>query len=288
MGNPRITLNATPVAAVLAAVAGALVLASVAGQLTKYLTGHDHVFGLIALFNLDGENNLPAFYAVFLLLVASALLLATAWLERARGGADARYWAVLGAGFLLMSVDEACSLHEALIPPMRQLLGAGRLGIFYYAWVVPALVFVALAGVYFLQFVRRLPPATRHACLLAAALYLGGALGVELLEGRHRELHGGDPMYNVYVTVEEALEYAGLVVLIHGLLRHLAAHHGELRVGFANVAATPRRESVLRRRLRSRLRGATTHAPTVARDPQVPASGLGAASAAPPAIRTSD
>ena len=285
MGNPRITLNASPIAGTLAAIAAALVLASVAGQLTKYLTGHDHVFGLIAMFNLDGENNLPAFYAVFLLLVASALLLATAWLERDRGNADARYWGVLGAGFLLMAIDEACSLHEALIPPMRQLLGAGRLGIFYYAWVVPALVFVALAGLYFLQFVRRLPPATRRACLLAATLYLGGALGVELLEGRHRELHGGGPMYNVYVTVEESLEYAGLVVFIHGLLRHLAAHHGELRVAFADAR---RRESILRRRLRSRLRGATTHAPAAARDPPVPASGLGAASAVPPAIRTSD
>ena len=288
MGNPRITLDATKAAAALGAVAGALVLASVAGQLTKYLTGHDHVFGLVALFNLDGENNLPAFYAVLLLLVASALLLVTAWLERTRDGADARYWAVLGAGFLLMSVDEACSLHEALIAPMRHVLGAGRLGIFSYAWVVPALVFVALAGLYFLQFVRRLPPATRRACLLAAALYLGGALGVELLEGRHRELHGGGPMYNVYVTVEESLEYAGLVVLIHALLRYLAAFHGELRVAFADAGAAPRGESSLRRRFRSRLRGATAHAPAAARDPPVPATGLGAGSAAPPAIRTSD
>lgn len=39
-----------------------LILASIGGQMIKYLTGHGSLFGLIKLFYVDLEENVPTFF----------------------------------------------------------------------------------------------------------------------------------------------------------------------------------------------------------------------------------
>ena len=94
-------------------------------------------------------------------------------------------------GFVVMAFDEGWSIHETLVNPIRSLLGSSRLGIFYFAWVVPGIAIVLALGLYFLGFLRRLPGLTRRQFILAAALFLGGAIGMELPgEIRYTLVHG--------------------------------------------------------------------------------------------------
>jgi hypothetical protein len=117
---------------------------------------------------------------------------------------------------------------------MRSLLGAGELGIFYYAWVVPAFALIVVLGFFFLRFAFWLPVKTRTSFFLAAFLFVGGAIGIELIGGWFDEVYGYDNLsYNLISTVEESFEMAGLIVFIRALVEYTGDVFGrvEVRVG---------------------------------------------------------
>lgn len=219
---PTVSLPSRRVVQVLASVAAILLLASIAGQVVKYGFGHDHVFGLVRLFNVDDEMNLPTWYASMTLAASSVLLALIGFARRTAGKADSWYWLGLSLVFLYVSADEAAFMHELLNPVLRQSLVLP--GLLYYGWVSAGIVVVAVGGLLYARFVWRLPRPIRRAFILAAALYLGGALGVEMLGAAHAYRYGVDNLgYSIWTTIEEALEMAGVIVFIHGLLRQLEA-----------------------------------------------------------------
>jgi uncharacterized membrane protein len=69
METNQILLNSSLIARVLGGVALLLIMASIGGQLIVYLTGHDVVYGLVWLFNLNGEKNIPTGFSTLLLLL---------------------------------------------------------------------------------------------------------------------------------------------------------------------------------------------------------------------------
>jgi hypothetical protein len=69
---------------------------------------------------------------------------------------------------------------------------------------------------------------------LAAVLYIGGAVGFELVGGYYAELHGEKNLtFNLIATVEETLEMTGIVLFNYALLRYMSKGVGELvlRIG---------------------------------------------------------
>ena len=65
-------------------------------------------------------------------------------------------------------------------------------------------------------------PARECCFLLSAVLYVGGAAGVESLSQLYAGIAGkSTPLYVVLATLEEALEMAGIALLIYALLEHL-------------------------------------------------------------------
>ncbi len=230
--NP-IRLNPSVVARALGVVAFFLVLASVGGQLSKYLLGHGHVYGLVKLFYVDMEKNIPTAFSVFLLLCATLLLAFITLLKNNQKDRDVIRWAILTFGFIFMALDEAWSVHEALVKPMRGLLGGGQFGIFYFAWVIPAIAFVGVIGLFFVGFLMRLSAKARRNFLISAAVYLGGAVGFELIGGHYVELHGYESLtYSMLATIEESLEMAGSILFIYALLEYLADNYKEVRLQF--------------------------------------------------------
>jgi len=232
----QISLNPSSIARVLGVVAFLLVLASIGGQLTAYLTGHAHVYGLVRLFYVDAEENIPTGFSTLLLLFAALLLAVITVLKRKQTGSPVSYWAILAFGFLFIAADEAVSLHEMLTEPTRKLLGDGNLGVFYFAWIIPGIALVLVLALFFLRFLLCLPAKTRLTFLMAATLYIGGAIGFELIGGRFAELHGQRNLtYSMIVTVEESLEMAGVIIFIWALLVYIADNHKEVRFWFAGV-----------------------------------------------------
>jgi len=205
-----------------------LLVCSVVGQTLRFVFDHDYVYGLVPLFNVDSERNIPTFFTVMIALANALLLLLIGLSSRSTAPRDARYWHVLALGFVLIAYDEGFQVHEKLIEPMRSLLGPGELGVFYYSWVIPGIVVVCAATLFFMKFLLRLAPAMRHHLFTAAAVYLSGCLGMELLDGAYAEAYGHDFTYAFLVTIEEGLEMAGLILLARALLEYFAAEHVKL------------------------------------------------------------
>jgi hypothetical protein len=235
MVTNQISLNPSRIVLVLGVVAFLVVVAGVGTQLAVYLTGHPTIYGLVRLFNLDEEQNVPSFFSTLLLLFATLLLALITILRKRQAAADVLYWAILSLGFLYLAVDEAASIHELLIMPVRRMLGDHNLGFFYFAWIVPGILIVLFLALFFSRFLLRLPTKTRLTFLLAAVLYVGGALGMETIEGRYREVHPPDWAFNVMLTAEESLEMMGLIVFIWGLMVYITGHYKEVGLKFGEA-----------------------------------------------------
>lgn len=242
----ELSLTPRAVARTLAAVAALVVAAStLALFVTHQMGSNPHDVRLAQFFYVDGERNIPTAFSTLLLLTASLLLAVITRLEQRSGQRFVGHWAVLSAGFALMAVDEAWSFHEKLNGPMRALLGHNELGVYYYAWVLPAIVLVAALTLFFLRFLLQLPARTRLAFVVAAFFFVGGAVGIELLEGRFDEVHGDRNLVSgLMATVQETGEMAGVIIFIWALLRYLGDRHGDLRL---RLAAAPVAEAAPQR-----------------------------------------
>jgi hypothetical protein len=189
--------------------------------------------------NLEQEGNLTAWYSSATLLFC-ALLLGARW-QRARAGAErfAANWGLLCAAFVYLSADESASLHEAAMEIIWKRVHVT--GIFHYAWVILALPLVVLFGIYNLRFLRSLPTRIRNGFIVAGAVFVGGALGLEMVEGQIASTLGDtSTVMQVARTLEEVLEMSGIIIFIDTLLLELSsAPATALERGLAPGAVAP-------------------------------------------------
>jgi hypothetical protein len=216
-----VTISVSParLARLLTLVVCALVAAGLGSVVWSHVLGERSGLGLIHLFDLDNESTVPSWYSSSALLAAAGLLGLIARVERERASRDWRYWTGLAVIFALLSVDEAASIHELAIRPLRLALGVR--GVLAFAWVIPGAALVALVGAIYLGFLFRLPAPTRWRFVLAGGLFVGGALGLEMVGGALYTAYGMGVETALESVVEEALEMAGIVVFIHALLVYL-------------------------------------------------------------------
>ena len=180
-------------------------------ELVHARSHHPVIEELLPRLSLSYEHNVPTWFASSLLLVCALAAGAIA-----RGAAvRRRHWWAVTAVFAYASLDEATELHEHL---------GGRLdtgGVLYFDWVIPAVVILAVLAAAFWPFVRALPAVTRRRLVIAGALYLGGAVGMELPLGWWVERAGSDSLgYGLIDWVEETLELVGASLALVALACH--------------------------------------------------------------------
>lgn len=227
-----VTIAPRRISRFLVSVIAALIVASVAGQILNFHLGYSHAKGFVPLFFVDNEANVPAWYSSVTLLLCAILLAAIGTAKRQEGARFAGHWSVLAAIFLLLSLDEAAGIHELPIEPLKS-AGIGG-GFLYFPWVILGMVFVLVVGSAYLKFLFHLPIATRVRFIVAATLYVGGAIGMEMLGGRYADAHGTTNFaFTMFVTGEELMEMLGVLVFIRALLDYLASHCPtiQLRIG---------------------------------------------------------
>jgi hypothetical protein len=232
----RLRVSPSRVVAVLGAGALLLVAVGVMAEVARIGLGHGRLHGLVPLFALDGEANLPATYAgAILALCAGVLWLVAAWRRQARlPNATALRW--LSLLLLALAVDEVAQIHELLSEPVRNALDLD--GVLYYSWVVVyGAVALTLCAV-LLPLAARMPRRLRLTVLAAAGLYVGGALGLELAGSGVTDAGGfGGAAYAALVALEESLEFAGALVLLHALLSVLSTSCGTIQARLAGAGA---------------------------------------------------
>lgn len=184
-------------------------------------------------FDLDYERNAPTLYNTLLLLASAGLFYAVGHGERQASRAS-RAWMGLAGLFALLALDETAQFHEQLVAPLRQALGAD--GLLRPAWVLPYAGLILLLVALYWRWFWALPRRMRRSLLLAATLYLGGAVGFEMLGGLKTSLRPDDPQLGLTALLcagEEGLEMGGIVVLLGALLEEIQRRHGVLRLTLA-------------------------------------------------------
>jgi hypothetical protein len=198
---------------------------------------------LLSRLNLDLELSVPNTFNGYLLGYA-ALLLGLITGQAWRTAQPLRWrWLALTAAFACLAADEFLVLHEILAAPVKRLLGVtGLLG---FGWYIPVLPLVALLGLYCLPLLARLPRRTQVLFVAAGLVYVGAAIGVEMVGALFSERYGqGSFPYLLEVTAEEGLEMTGAVLFIYALLDYVARRWGAVRLDFnaapvfANVVAS--------------------------------------------------
>ena len=173
---------------------------------------------LVDLVDLDAEANAPAFFSTMLLATAAVLLAIIARHRQVAAEPGFPYWWALALVFAALAFDEAASIHETMIGPGRRLAPGNRF--LYFGWVIPGTAFVVVVGAFFARFLWRLDPTTRNRFVVAGAVFVGGALGVELIEGYIASGRGEDNWpYVLALTTQEVLEMVGAILFIAGPAR---------------------------------------------------------------------
>ena len=202
-------------------------LMSIGIQIGKYI--FDYRDGWTTMFNLDRELNLPTWYSSLMLGTCSMLLKIIAVAKKQAG--DRTYtqdWQLLSRIFLFLAIDEVLSIHEILIIP--EVSEALNLPWFLHSmWVIPGTVLVIWFINRYRQFGRHLPYQSRKHFFLAAFLYIGGALIMEMVGSHIAEAQGQQNLiYALTATLEEVMEMLGIIVFIYGLLSYLRQWLGTL------------------------------------------------------------
>jgi len=209
-----------------------LTIAGIIASYCRYAYNTPQVIMVVRLFDLDGETNFPAFYSSLALLFSSLLLFIIAFSHR-NVIRNFVAWLVMALGFLFLSLDEASMLHEMLAGTTRRSLDVS--GLLYNAWVIPYGIIMVLGGILYLPFLLRLPKPTLLLFVVAGVMFVSGAVGVEVFEGKWEAVHGTDNFtYDLYVAVEEFLEMLGVAVFIYALLRYIADTAGTLTIRIKN------------------------------------------------------
>lgn len=173
----------------------------------------ESLYGIGPLFDPAREGNVPTWFS-------SALLLGSAIALAQVGGPDRRRWLVLAAVLCLASLDETANLHELLSAQARRRLfqpGFGQLWVLFLGPVAVAFL-AAYAG-----FIRRQDRVVRRGFALGAALFVGGALGVELVEIALERRQAGALTVALTMVVQEVMELSGAVVLLGASMAQLAS-----------------------------------------------------------------
>jgi hypothetical protein len=172
----------------------------------------------ICQLDVDCEHNLSTWFSSSLLLLCSILLAVITSAKKKYGEPHLLYWGILSLIFALMSVSEALPISELLTGPLRDWLSTG--GLFYFAWVIPGGIFVAVFGLVYLRFIFvGLDSKFRWLFVSAGLLYVSGGLGLEMIGGLQDELYGRSNLtYAALVTLEEFLEMLGAILFLYALM----------------------------------------------------------------------
>jgi hypothetical protein len=231
-----------------------ITLAGLAARFAMYMWGVEGYLEALRIFDVGEERSIPTWFESIQFLLCSILLAVVAVAKKQRNDRYILHWSVLSIILLLLSLDEVASIHEAIGQQSERLLhsatGFTPGGAISFFWVVPGTIFVVIVLVAYLRFLAHLPRSTRRSFLLAGALFVLGALGLEMLSAQissssegianffGMELglsrHSGSALPKIMIglqtSVEEMFEMLGLTAFVYALLAYIRSYVEEISV----------------------------------------------------------
>ena len=209
--------------AILLYISGTLFAAHLVGEIGIYAFDADKNW--LLPFNMDREFNIPT-------LFSSTIMLACAYtlneIKKVSEKLSSKEWGLLSKIFIFLAIDELFQIHEIfIIPDLRPYLSPA-LG---STWVMPYTVLVIYLGWRFSKFLRSLNKNTRQKFLQSAAIFLSGAIGMEMV-GSYLVRSGIIRLHSIWygsiTGLEELLELLGLIVFLITLANYLIKKNGAI------------------------------------------------------------
>ena len=203
------------------------------GMYGTFVLGKLGGYGLIDMFTLNAEANVPTNFSTRLLLAAAVLLALVAKSSKLQKSDHFIHWATLSALCFFLSLDEFAQIHELLDEHRGWTEGLfDASGALVGPWVVLygglALVVLTL----FARFFWELPRKYQFIFGTAAAMFLSAALGIEMIGAMVWESEGPSWRFFIINSVEEIFEMTAITILITGLLMYLEEHASRLTITF--------------------------------------------------------
>lgn len=226
----KITLSPGRVAKYLTIGVIILTILSLGVQAVRYI--YDYREDWIKMFNLDREMNIPTWYSTFMLAGCAFLLQAIARGKSQEADPSARKWHILSLIFAYLALDEVLCIHEILIiPDLAKILHLPSF--LAQVWVIPGIILVGIFVKKYWSFWQNLPFRFRRLFLIAAVLYIGGALGMEMIGSLYSKQYGQQNVFYAWMTsLEETMEMLGTVTFIYALLSYIGQGQKEINVNF--------------------------------------------------------
>lgn len=176
----------------------------------------------IDMFDMNVENNIPTWYSSISLFICALLLVIISCSKAAQNDGFVLQWRILSVGFLYLSLDESATLHEWMGVMLKGQFTFS--GIWHFAWVIPALVVLSVLPFIFYKFLKNLQPVYRKLMVISGAIYISGAVGMEMIGGMITEKSDSLLIYNIAVLAEESMEMTGVLFFIGTLLKYIREH----------------------------------------------------------------
>src|SRR5215216_1230328 len=231
-----------------------ITLVSFLARVAMCMWGQEGYLQPLRIFDVGEERSIPTWFESLQFLLCSILLAVIAVAKKRRSDRYSLHWGVLSIIFLLMSLDEVASIHEAIGQQSERLLhnitGFTPGGAISFFWVVPGAIFVFIVLLAYLRFLADLPQSTRRLFLFAGALFVLGALGLEMLSAQvssssegianffGMELglsrHSGSALPKIMIGLqtcfEEMFEMLGLTAFVYALLAYIRSYVEDINV----------------------------------------------------------
>jgi hypothetical protein len=233
-----------------------ITLAGLAARFALYMWGDVEFLQPLRIFDVGEERSIPTWFESLQFLLCSILLAVVAVAKKQRNDRYSLHWSVLSIILLLLSLDEVASIHEAIGQQSERLLhsitGLTPGGAIKFFWVVPGAIFVIIVLLAYLRFLADLPQSTRRFFLFAGALFVLGALGIEMLTAQVVSSSGAISdwivssfggivdrgtasaiptiLKGLQTSVEEMFEMLGLTAFVYALLAYIGSYVEDISV----------------------------------------------------------
>jgi len=237
-----------------------LTLAGLAARFALYTLGDEAFTRPLRLFDVGEERSIPTWFESMQFMLCSVLFAVVAVAKRQRSERYSLHWGVLSLILLYMSLDEVATIHETMGAELERLLhyytGFTPGGAISYFWVVPGALFVVVVVLAYLRFLVDLPRTTRWQFVFAGALFLLGALGLEMLSAQVASSSGAIASWVAsssggridqasasavptilkggQTSFEEMFEMLGLTAFIYALLAYIRSYVEDITVRVRN------------------------------------------------------
>lgn len=202
---------------------GALLLAHLAGQVSARVFGHDNVHGLVPMFDLEGERNVPTVFSSLLLFSCAVCLVVSARQARRLRAV----WWLLAVAFCFLGIDEFAGIHEPLVFVLKGNVSPATAELarsipYRFSNLVPQIVVAGLVMLWTLiVFLRSLSTRSAGLFVLAGVVYVAGAVGIDQLTAAGTTYVTADGWRAALAIAEETFEMTGATLFLYALLDRL-------------------------------------------------------------------